>query len=153
MARVRPGAVGVLVAVIVLATAGASASQPLFGPTQDPVAGERLFSAKGCASCHAVNGVGGTVGPDLALSARPRTFFDLAAALWNHTPKMAERMRQAGMARPRLDARETGDLVAYLYTLNYFDRTGNAASGQRVFSTKHCADCHSVGGGKSDKPG
>jgi mono/diheme cytochrome c family protein len=152
MARVRPGVVGVLVGVIVLATAGVSAAQPLFSPTQDPVAGERLFSAKGCASCHAVNGVGGTVGPDLARAARPRTFFDLAAALWNHTPKMAERMRQSGIARPRLDARETGDLVAYLYTLNYFDRTGNAATGRRVFSSKHCADCHSIGS-KGDKLG
>ena len=146
MARVGPGAVGALVGVIVLATAGASAGQPLFAPTQDPVAGERLFSAKGCTTCHAVNGKGGTVGPDLARTARPRTFFDLAAALWNHTPKMAERMRQSSMARPRLDPRETGDLVAYLYTLNYFDRTGNATTGRRVFATKHCAECHTIGG-------
>src|SRR5262249_40329376 len=126
----------------------------LFSATQDPVAGERLFSAKGCAGCHAVNGVGGKIGPDVGRAARPRTFFDLAADFWNHVPKMAERMRQAGIARPRLDARETGDLAAYLYTLNYFDRAGTATAGRRLFADKHCADCHSIGGkGGGQGPG
>jgi mono/diheme cytochrome c family protein len=143
---VRSGEAGVIVALVVLLTAGVSIGQPLFSSTQDPVAGERLFAAKGCAGCHAVNGVGGKVGPDLGRSARPRTFFDLAAALWNHTPKMAARMREAGIARARLDARETGDLAAYLYTLNYFDRAGNATAGRRVFADKHCGDCHAIGG-------
>src|SRR5207249_7677123 len=73
-------------------------------------------------------------------------FFDLAAALWNHTPKMAARMREAGIARARLDARETGDLAACLYTLNYFDRAGNATAGRRVLADKHCGDCHAIGG-------
>ena len=143
---------GLLLAVVVLATPGVPAAQPLFSPTQDPVAGERLFSAKGCAGCHAVNGVGGKVGPDLGRAARPHTFFDLAAALWNHAPKMAERMRQAGIARARLDARETGDLAAYLYTLNYFDRMGNATAGRRLFADKRCAECHTIDG-KGRGPG
>jgi mono/diheme cytochrome c family protein len=143
---VRSAGVGLLLAVVVLATVGVLAAQPLFSPTQDPVAGERLFSAKGCAGCHAVNGVGGKVGPDLGRVTRPHTFFDLAAAFWNHAPKMAARMRQAGIARPHLDARETGDLAAYLYTLNYFDRTGNATVGRRLFADKRCAECHSIDG-------
>jgi len=149
---VRCAGVGLLLAVVVLATPGVPAAQPLFSPTQDPVAGERLFSAKGCAGCHAVNGVGGKVGPDLGRAARPHTFFDLAAALWNHAPKMAERMRQAGIARARLDARETGDLAAYLYTLNYFDRMGNATAGRRLFADKRCAECHTIDG-KGRGPG
>jgi mono/diheme cytochrome c family protein len=148
--RVTRAGLGLLLVIAVTATPGISPAQPLFSSTQDPVAGERLFSAKGCAACHAVNGVGGKVGPDLGRAARPRTFFDLAAALWNHTPKMAERMRQAGMARARLDGRETGDLIAYLYTLNYFDRAGDATAGRRVFADKQCAHCHAIadkGGG------
>jgi len=149
---VRCAGGGLLLAVVVLATPGVPAAQPLFSPTQDPVAGERLFSAKGCAGCHAVNGVGGKVGPDLGRAARPHTFFDLAAALWNHAPKMAERMRQAGIARARLDARETGDLAAYLYTLNYFDRMGNATAGRRLFADKRCAECHTIDG-KGRGPG
>ena len=142
----RARGVGLVIAFAVLLAAGVSAGQALFSPTQDPVAGERLFTGKGCAGCHAVNGVGGKVGPDLGRAARPHTFFDVAAALWNHAPKMAARMREAGVARPRLDARETGDLVAYLYSLNYFDRAGNATAGRRVFTSKRCAECHTIGG-------
>ena len=141
----RYAGVGLVLAFAIVAAVRVSAAQPLFSATQDPVAGERLFSAKGCASCHAVNGVGGKVGPDFGRAARPHTFFDLGAALWNHAPKMAERMRQMGIARPRLDARESGDLVAYLYTLNYFDRPGNATAGRRLFTDKRCAQCHTIG--------
>jgi mono/diheme cytochrome c family protein len=143
---VRSAGIGMLVALVLLAGPGVSVGQPLFSPGHDPVAGEKLFTAKGCARCHAVNGVGGAVGPDLGRTTRPRTFFDLAGALWNHTPKMAARMRAMGIARPALDARETGDLVAYLYTLNYFDRKGDPVAGRRLFADKRCATCHALGG-------
>ena len=121
-------------------------AQPLFSPTQDPLAGERVFNDKGCVKCHAVNGVGGKIGPDLGRAGRPRTFFDLAAAIWNHAPRMAARMRELGIARPSLDARQAGDVVAYLFTLSYFDPPGRAAAGRRLFTEKRCVECHSVGG-------
>lgn len=121
-------------------------AQPLFSPTQDPLAGARVFDAKGCVKCHAINGVGGTVGPDLGRLPRPRSFYELAAALWNHAPKMAIRMRQLGIARPQLDAREAGDLAGYLFALNYFDPKGNVAVGRHLFTEKRCIACHSVGG-------
>src|SRR5262245_52955324 len=108
----RSSGVGVLLALIVLVTPGVAAPQGLFSPAQDPVAGEKLFTAKGCVRCHAVNGVGGKIGPDLGRVARPHTFFDLAAPLWNHAAKMSARMRELGIARPALDAREVGDLAA-----------------------------------------
>ena len=116
-------------------TAGA---QPLFSPAQDPLAGSRVFGTKGCSKCHAVNGVGGTVGPDLGRIARPRSFFDLATAMWNHLPRMTERMRELGIARPTLDAREAGDLIAFLYTLNYFDPPGSPEAGRHLFTAKRC---------------
>jgi mono/diheme cytochrome c family protein len=131
---------------LLLGTVGPATAQTLFTAAQDPAEGEKLFTAKGCVRCHAVRGAGGKVGPDLGRTARPRTFFDLAAALWNHAPKMSERMRTSGMARPRLDTRETGDLVAYLFTLSYFDPKGDPAAGKRVFTAKQCITCHSVGG-------
>jgi mono/diheme cytochrome c family protein len=135
-----------LVAALLLAGAAATAAaQPLFGPTQDPVAGSRAFGDKGCGKCHAVNGVGGKVGPDLGRLPRPRSFFDLAAAMWNHLPRMAERMRALGVARPRLDPREAGDLIAFLFTLDYFDPPGNPQTGRRLFSQKKCIVCHQVG--------
>jgi mono/diheme cytochrome c family protein len=138
--------VAVLVGCVLLVVAGAVSAQPLFSATQDPVAGSRVFGTKGCSKCHAVNGVGGTVGPDLGRIHRPRTFYDLAAALWNHAPRMADRMRQLGITRPQLDGRETGDLVAFLFTLDYFDPPGDKEAGRRLFAEKRCIFCHQVGG-------
>jgi len=128
------------------ALTGAAIAQTLFSPTQDPLAGSRVFGGRGCVKCHAVNGVGGKAGPDLARVERPRSFFDLAAALWNHAPRMADRMRKAGIERPQLDAREMGDLAAFLFTLNYFDSRGNIDHGARLFTEKRCVVCHQVGG-------
>ncbi len=120
-------------------------AQPVFSPSQDPLSGSRVFGTKGCATCHAVNGIGGKVGPDLGRIARPRSFYDLATAMWNHLPRMVERMQQRGIPRQHLDTRETGDLIAFLYTLNYFDAPGNPEAGRRYFVEKRCVVCHQVG--------
>ena len=125
---------------------GAAWGQAVLGPSQDPLAGSRVFGAKGCVQCHSVNGVGGKVAPDLARVSRPRSFQDLATAMWNHLPGMTERMKQLGITRPRLDAKEAGDLVGFLYTLNYFDAPGNADAGKQRFSEKRCIVCHTVRG-------
>jgi mono/diheme cytochrome c family protein len=121
-----------------------AAAQP--APGQDPVAGARVFDSVGCVKCHAINGAGGKVGPDLAKVARPRSFYDLASAMWGHLPRMTARMEQLGISRIKLDAREAGDLAAYLYTLHYFDRPGRADVGKRVFTEKKCVMCHQVEG-------
>ena len=125
---------------------GAAWGQAVLGPSQDPLAGSRVFGAKGCIKCHSVNGVGGKVAPDLARVSRPRSFQDLATAMWNHLPGMTERMKQLGITRPRLDTKEAGDLVGFLYTLNYFDAPGNAEAGKQRFSEKRCIVCHTVRG-------
>ena len=136
----------VLALFLLLLQPGLAVAQVLFTPTQEPLAGSRVFGTKGCVKCHAINGAGGKVGPDLARVPRPRSFYDLAAALWNHAPRMAQRMAELGIARPQLDARETGDLVAFLFTLDYFDPKGNAEAGRRLFTAKRCVVCHQVGG-------
>ena len=141
-----PRCAAILLAAWLLCQASAAAAQPLVSPTQDPTAGARVFGEKGCGRCHAINGVGAKVAPDLGRLPRPRSFYDLAAAMWNHLPRMAERMRQLGMPRPTLDAREAGDLVAFLYTLSYFDPPGDPRAGQRLFTGKKCVVCHQVGG-------
>jgi mono/diheme cytochrome c family protein len=136
----------VVAVALFLPPLGAAWAQPVFSPSQDPLAGSRVFGAKGCVKCHSVNGVGGKVGPDLARISRPRSFYDLTTAMWNHLHHMTERMKQLGITRPRLDAREAGDLVGFLYTLNYFDPPGDTAVGRRLFSEKQCIVCHQVGG-------
>ena len=142
--RLRLGLVALL--VMLLASAGTVRGQALFTPAQDPLAGSRVFGAKGCVKCHAVNGAGGKVGPDLARIDRPHTFFDLASALWNHAPRMADRMRELKIDRPRLEPRETGDLVAFLFSVDYFDPRGRPDVGRRLFTEKRCVMCHQVGG-------
>jgi cytochrome c2 len=132
--------------LLLLAPLGLAWAQPVFSPSQDPLAGSRVFGAKGCVKCHSINGVGGKVGPDLARNLKPHSFYDVATAMWNHLPRMAARMGQLGITRPELTAREAGDLVGFLYTLNYFDPPGNLAAGRRLFSEKKCIVCHQVGG-------
>ena len=139
-----------IVMLVLGAWASRADAQALFSAQHDPLAGEKLFSARGCIDCHAIAGKGGRVGPDLGRTPRPRTFFDLGAALWNHAPSMAARTRERGTARPRLDAREVGDLAAYLYTLSYFDPKGDAAIGRRLFADKQCASCHGPSGQGTD---
>jgi mono/diheme cytochrome c family protein len=131
---------------VLLAAPGAAWAQAAFSPSQDPVAGARVFGSKRCEKCHSINGAGGKIGPDLAKSTRPHSFFDVATALWNHLPRMSDRMKELGITRSKLDAREAGDLIGFLYALNYFDSPGNAAAGRRLFAEKKCVVCHQVGG-------
>lgn len=121
-------------------------AQPLFSPTKDPLAGSRVFGSKGCVKCHAINGVGGQGGPDLARIPKPRSFYDLAAMMWDHLPRMAQEMRELKLSPARLNPREMGDLIAFLFTLDYFDSRGNVETGRRLFMEKKCIVCHQVGG-------
>ncbi|HEY7557288.1 MAG TPA: c-type cytochrome [Candidatus Binatia bacterium] len=118
--------------------------QPAEVFSQDPLAGSRVFGAKGCSGCHAVNGVGGKLASDLARTSKPRSFYDLASAMWNHIPEMATRMRQLGKPLVQLSPRETGDLIAFLTTVNYFDPIGDAKAGKKVFNDKRCVLCHQI---------
>ncbi len=115
-------------------------------PTQNAMAGARVFGSEGCVKCHAIDGLGGTEGPDLARSPESRTFYDLAAAMWNHLPAMVVRMRELGISEPHLSERETGDLIAFLFSLDYFDTPGDTIRGHDLFQEKRCVLCHQVGG-------
>jgi mono/diheme cytochrome c family protein len=58
---------------------------------------------------------------------------------------MVQKMRQLNIAPPDLTSKETGDLIAFLFTLNYFDSPGNLQAGKRLFLEKKCVVCHQVG--------
>lgn len=112
---------------------------------QDPLAGSQVFESKGCSKCHAVNGLGGTGGPDLGRIRQGRTFNELAATLWNHVPLMGAGMEEAGVEYPEMNAAEAADLVGFLFTLNYFDAPGDVTIGMHLFTHKKCFVCHRVG--------
>lgn len=113
-------------------------------PAQNATAGARVFGSSGCVECHAIRGLGGTTGPDLGRAEVRRSFYDLAAAMWNHLPEMAERMRRRGGTGWRLSSRETADLYAFLYSIDYFDPPGDPDTGRRLFAEKRCVMCHQV---------
>jgi mono/diheme cytochrome c family protein len=90
--------------------------------------GEALFGSKGCAGCHTGKLA---LGPRL----RGQTLTDIAVDMWNHAPKMAP-------AAPSLELSEMGDLISYLWAQQFFEDSGSAAAGKRVFAQKHCVACH-----------
>ncbi|HEX9728090.1 MAG TPA: c-type cytochrome [Gemmatimonadales bacterium] len=124
--------------------AASAVAQDEAGPTRRASEGAAVFEAKGCAACHALTGRGSPNGPDLSRPAAERSFFDLAAALWNHLPAMGQRLPAEDGVAPTLTPEEANNVAAFLYTLNYFDPPGNPNVGQRLFGEKQCRTCHQV---------
>lgn len=115
------------------------------GDLGNPTKGQALFVSKRCVECHAIRGKGGRVGPDLGRTAVKGSFNDLVAAMWNHTGVMEGKMAESRIVRPSFSGDELGDLVAFLYFLNYFDEPGNPIAGKALFSQKQCIQCHRIG--------
>jgi mono/diheme cytochrome c family protein len=109
----------------------------------DPRRGWNLFQNKGCISCHAVRGQGGTSGPALG-SGRPlpHTLTQVAGQMWNHSPEMLAAMKAKGIERPTFEGREMADLIAFLYSLRYFELGGSPLIGRQLFSERKCSRCH-----------
>jgi mono/diheme cytochrome c family protein len=135
----------VTLACAVIVHAQQSPPQP-FAPDWAMLAGWDVFTKKSCGQCHSVRGVGGKVGPDLARSRSGNGFYELGAAMWNHLPKMGERMREQQIERPRLTATDVSNVLAFLFTAAYREESGDATSGEQLFAAKGCAQCHSVAG-------
>lgn len=112
-------------------------------PAADSARGQKVFQLQGCANCHSAGGTGGKTAPDLGRSLdRNFTPSLLVGTMWNHAPVMWSSLRQSGSAIPRLSEQDAADLFAFFYASRYFDKPGDAARGKRIFSEKHCADCH-----------
>ena len=111
----------------------------------DPSRGERIFNSKACARCHGAQAGGTSRAPALRGTAKLRHPLELAGIIWNHSPQMSAKARQLGVARPVLTGSETGDVLAFLYSLSYADEPGNAARGLVLLKDKHCLTCHTNG--------
>ncbi|MBZ5594791.1 MAG: cytochrome c [Acidobacteriia bacterium] len=114
----------------------------------DPHEGATLFfEKKGCARCHAVNGVGASSAPDLGFSRSPQSSLaQIVSTMWNHAPRMWESMRAQGIAYPDLDREDLVNLFAFLYTAHYVDEPGDERRGALLFVSKGCARCHAAQG-------
>jgi mono/diheme cytochrome c family protein len=108
----------------------------------DPRRGWKVFQDKSCTVCHAVNGKGGRVGPDLGQRRLPGSIVQLAGVMWNHSPEMWRASESQGIPRPKFDGRQLADLAAFLASFQYFEPEGSPDVGAAVFSERGCAGCH-----------
>ena len=107
--------------------------------------GAQLFETLHCVQCHSINGKGGTIGPDLGRRIdRNFTPASLAATMWNHAPTMWTAMRERNIEIGDLNEQAAADLFAYFYSARFFEKPGDAGRGKRLFSAKHCAECHGL---------
>ena len=90
--------------------------------------GEAIFKAKGCVACHRS---GSTFAPTI----KGRTLTEIAAAMWDHAPKMP-------VQPAHFEPGEMRELLSYLWARQFFEDAGDAGRGKRVFTAKRCANCH-----------
>jgi mono/diheme cytochrome c family protein len=137
--------------VLTLLTVGSGLSQERYVLWGDAVRGRQIYAEAGCPTCHAINGVGGSLGPDLG---RPpvyhKTVTQMAGTMWNHAPQMRRMAEVRGLTPRPLAESDILDLLTYLYSLHFLDKEGDPAEGARLFVRKACAACHTVTG---DRPG
>jgi len=135
------GAVGVLALLVGLTIAGArSPLANAYVPMAPMVArGVRVFHELHCESCHSVRGIGGTVGPDLAISV-PGHDADWIRAHFRNPSELlpGSKMPAFGLLDDEIEA-----LVAYVDEL----RGGGppSATAPQLFRN-YCTGCHELGG-------
>src|SRR6266566_2209698 len=136
--------------IVAVASLASATGAPL--ASVDSARGEKLFQSEGCIECHSVDGKGGKTAPDLGKRIdRNYTPALLVSVMWNHAPTMWAAMERRGIQPARLDEQAAADLFAYFYAVRFFDKPGDAARGKRLFSSKHCAECHGITGSKAEE--
>lgn len=122
-------------------------TSPAYAVWGNPEAGRQVYAEKGCGRCHAINGIGPAIGPDLGRPSRTQeTITQMAGILWNHAPTMQKVAKEQGIQWHPFHDSEMRDLIAYLIFLRILDQPGDPGRGQRLFYEKHCSACHALNG-------
>lgn len=112
---------------------------------ENPIEGREVFEEKGCMNCHAINGIGGNIGPDFGKHLFVGDEFNLFSKMWNHSPKMLLLMSHSSTQKPEFTGKEFKSLSNFLFFIRYLGQYGNVEAGKRLFVSKKCIECHSVG--------
>ncbi len=136
----------------------------------DPKEGKKLFREKVCVFCHALEGEGENVGPDLGESEAHFSPIFLASAMWNHAVVMEDMLAEKDLAWPRFSGNEMRDLVSYIKEATEISREEKrrkaiapskakvlflsenrfnlelAKQGKKIYAAKACNACHEIGG-------
>jgi mono/diheme cytochrome c family protein len=114
--------------------------------------GRHLFETQGCRGCHKLNGVGGSIGPDLSEEGASTRSPD-----WLERHFLAPNAVSAGSAMPNFHFTkdQARALTYYMLSLTNEDMGSYYASvrlipspgyGRELFVEKNCIACHNVGG-------
>ena len=101
-------------------TAGAAKSDVptmLLMPIMDPARGRKVFAAKGCVICHALNGIGSDHGPSLDMREMgPMNPFDFAAKIWEGAEAMILLQEEELGGRIHLTGQDLADMTAFVHS-------------------------------------
>jgi mono/diheme cytochrome c family protein len=114
--------------------------------------GRHLFETQGCRGCHKLNGVGGSIGPDLSEEGASTRSPD-----WLERHFLSPNAVSAGSAMPNFHFTkdQARALTYYMLSLSNEDMGSYYASvrlipspeyGRELFVEKNCIACHNVGG-------
>ena len=114
--------------------------------------GKRLFENQGCRGCHKLNGVGGTIGPDLSLEGANHR-----APEWLEKHFLTPNEVSSGSAMPNFHFTrdQAKALTYYMLSLTSEDMGSYYSTvrlipgpefGRQIFQEKNCINCHNVGG-------
>lgn len=110
----------------------------------NPISGRIVFEEKRCMECHAIDGYGGNLGPDLGREKYFGSFYDLASRLWNHAPQMAVRSDFMEKDWPTMTKSEIKQLTSYLFYLRFLGEPGSVSKGRDLLESKNCMKCHKI---------
>jgi mono/diheme cytochrome c family protein len=114
--------------------------------------GRHLFDTHGCRGCHKVNGIGGTIGPDLTHEGSTRRDPQWLEQHFLNPQKVSP---TSAMPNFNFTAEQAKALTFYMLSLtgeemgSYYTSKSvipSAAYGRQLFAEKNCISCHAIGG-------